>query len=86
MIIKVRATGGGAASEFSSEASTWRELINDVKSQPNVQLSGMKILASTAEGETIDYTDEVADDSVALPNTSILTLMLVTTKVKSGSI
>lgn len=85
MIVKVRSTGGTAASEFSSDAKTWGELINEVRAK-GVSLDGKKIMATTAESETIDYTDEVSGPSVALPTTSVMSLMLVTTKVKSGSL
>lgn len=83
MIVKVRSTSGTAASEFSSESTTWGELIKEVTSK-GVSLDGKKIMATTSEGSTIDYTDDVAGPHVTLPTTDTIVLMLVTTKVKSG--
>ena len=85
MIVKVRSTGGTAASEFSSESTTWGELIKEVQAK-GISLDGKKVMATTAENETIDYTDEVDGPNVALPSTGVISLMLVTTKVKSGSL
>jgi len=84
MIVKVRSTSGNAATEYSSDASTWGQLLDELRSK-DVDLSGKKIMATSAEGNVIDYTDEVSGPSVALPTTDILSVMLVTTKVKSGN-
>lgn len=82
MIIKVRSTGGSAAAEFSSDATTWGGLLNEVGER--VSLSGKKVLATTAEGDSVDYSTDINNTSAALPNTTTLTIMLVTEKVKSG--
>ena len=82
MIVKVRSTGGTAAAEYSSDTTQWGELLDEIKTK--VSLDGKKIMATTEEGEVIDYTDEIGDRDATLPITGTLTIMLVTTKVKSG--